>query len=133
MVHRCDPGVVNKDMEALLGLPDLRKHLLHCGFISNVQAVMPVIGKFSFKRRTAAPNYLATFAGVMLDEGAANPFTRTGNQNDFVLRHFAPRRSALQYSSQVTGLFEMDSLSSIAPVRQPTSGSRSSCPQPPVR
>jgi hypothetical protein len=79
MVHRCDSGVVNQDIEAPLVLPNLREHTFDGRFISDIQAIVSIVRKFSFKGRTATSNYLALFAGVMLDQGAANTFTRPRN------------------------------------------------------
>ena len=79
MIHRCDPSIVNQDIEAFLGLPNLREHVFDCRFISDIEAVVPVIRNFPFESRAATPNYLALFARAMLDQGAADAFTRPGN------------------------------------------------------
>ena len=56
---------------------DLAEREYKWGFISDIEAAMSIILQFSFERRTATPNYLAFFASVILDQRAADAFTRT--------------------------------------------------------
>ena len=79
MVHRCDSGVVNQNIEASLVLSNLCEHVFDGRFISDIKAVMSIVSKFSLEGRTTTPNDLALFASVILDQGAANTFTRPRN------------------------------------------------------
>ena len=69
MVHRCDPRVVNQNVEAFLSLPDMREHVFDPRFISNVEAVVSIIRKFPFERRPTASKDLVLPGRVMLDQG----------------------------------------------------------------
>jgi hypothetical protein len=67
MVHRGHPGVVDKHIQPAFLLSDIREHSLDRRLVAHVEAVVPIVWEFAFKRRPAASDDLAATAGVMLD------------------------------------------------------------------
>jgi 1,2-diacylglycerol 3-alpha-glucosyltransferase len=62
---------------------ELRAFILDQG----VEAVVPIVRDFPAKWGPAAPDDVTAPASVMLDQGAADPFSRPCDQDDLVLSH----------------------------------------------
>jgi hypothetical protein len=67
MVHRGYAGVIDEHIQPAFLLSDLREHSLDRRLIANVEAVVPIVREFPFKRGPAAPDDVAASASVMLD------------------------------------------------------------------
>jgi hypothetical protein len=87
MVHRSHAGVVDQDIQPAFPLSDLLEHSLDRRFVANVETVVSIVREFPFKRRPAAPYDLAASASVMLDQGAADAFSRPCDQDNLILGH----------------------------------------------
>ena len=66
MVHRCDSGVVDENVQSALALRNLGKLCLDRPFVSNIEAIASIVSRFSLERRTATPDYVITTASVVL-------------------------------------------------------------------
>lgn len=81
MVHRCNSGVVDENIESAVGPSHFRKHGLDGTFAADIKLEVAIVAVSEVARRPAATDDLKILIAIILRQISANSLAGSGDQD----------------------------------------------------